>query len=326
MANFWIFPTTADDFELVKTHNVYALISQVDRDKIKADDKGIFYVIGSDPPVFVGVCHIIGHWEKTTEPFWVDEKAEGRVKYPWRFKLITLRTGAVNVHKLSKELSFIENKDAWPPYFLGSLGHFGWPIPESDYLLIFDEFLKPPVSYQVKIPAKPKEPPTTEVPKRRRFSQLPKNYRPYARTLARLLILNMVEWLSLPPSHNELRDMIRDIGLMKKLVSETEYRINDLRLDVAWRTEVQKTPSHVWEVHIAGNFYEALVKLKHAWDYWRAEPFLVTTEKFEAEARSLLGGTFHEIKPYIRIIHWKDILRLYKPLREVTDIEKKLRL
>jgi hypothetical protein len=82
----------------------------------------------------------------------------------------------------------------------------------------------------------------------------------------------------------------------------------------------------VWEVHIGGNFYEALAKLKHAWDYWRADPFLVTTEKYEDEARKLLGGTFHEIKPCIRIIHWEDIVRHYKLLLEVTETSKKLRL
>lgn len=27
---------------------------------------------------------------------------------------------------------------------------------------------------------------------------------------------------------------------------------------------------------MAGNFYEALTKLKHAWDKWNSKPFLVT--------------------------------------------------
>jgi len=74
------------------------------------------------------------------------------------------------------------------------------------------------------------------------------------------------------PSHNELRDMIRDIGLMKNLVVETEYPINEMRLDVAWRLPVRENPDHAWEVHIGGNFFEALAKLKHAWDLWKADP------------------------------------------------------
>jgi hypothetical protein len=59
--------------------------------------------------------------------------------------------------------------------------------------------------------------------------------------------------------------MIRDIGLMRKLLAETEYPINGLKLDVAWRAAERKTSSQVWEVQIAGNFYEALAKLQHAW-------------------------------------------------------------
>jgi hypothetical protein len=57
-----------------------------------------------------------------------------------------------------------------------------------------------------------------------------------------------------------------------------------------------------------------------------AEPFLVTTEKYEGQARNLLTGTFNQIKPHLRIIHWNDVVRLYQHAREINDIEKKLRL
>jgi len=304
LVNFWIFPTDAEGWAVVRAHNVYAFAREVDRDKIKAGDKAIFYLVRSNPPVFVGVYEVTGGWEESKEPFWAEEKAEGKVIWPWRFQLSPLRLGAVDARRLSRQLSFVESKDAWSAYFMGSLANFGRPIPESDYQLIHQELANPPITYQVRKVAKRVGPPGRELPRRRKIPQL----------------------RGPPPSHNELRDMIKDIGLMKKLMAETEYPINDLRLDVVWHTEVQKIPSQVWEVHIAGNFYEALAKLKHAWDYWRAEPFLVTTEKYEDEAKSLLGGTFHEIKQHIRIIHWGDIVRVYKLLREATEVEKKLRL
>ena len=304
MVNFWIVPTTPDHWELVKAHNVYAFFSETDRDKIKPGDKTVFYLIRSNPPVFVGVYEIAKPWEEAKEPFWTVEKTEDRVIYPWRFQLATLRLGAVDARELSRQLSFVGNKEVWQVYFMGSLANFGRPIPESDYRLIFDELIKPPITYQVKPVAKPEGPPVVKAPRRRKVPEL----------------------RGPAPSHNELRDMIRDMGLMKNLVAETEYPINDLKLDVVWRTEVQKVPSQVWEVQIAGNFYEALAKLKHAWDYWRAEPILVTTEKFEDQARSLLGGIFHEIKPQIRIINWQDVVRLYRLLREIIEVEKKLGL
>jgi len=77
---------------------------------------------------------------------------------------------------------------------------------------------------------------------------------------------------------------------------------------------------------IGGNFFEALAKLKHAWDLWKADPYLVTTERFEEEAKRQLGGTFHEIKPHIRIINWQEIVKLFKLLRDTTEMEKQLRI
>jgi predicted RNA-binding protein len=108
--------------------------------------------------------------------------------------------------------------------------------------------------------------------------------------------------------------------------SEIEFPINDMRLDVAWRMPARQNPDHAWEVHIGGNFFEALAKLKHAWDLWKADPYLVTTEHYEEETRKLLGGTFHEIKQHIRIVNWKDVVKLYKLLRDATAIEKEMKL
>lgn len=305
MVNFWIFPTTMEHWELVKAHNVYAFEREAERDKIQPGDKAIFYVIRSDPPVVVGVYEIAEPLEKATEPFWTREKVEGRVIWPWRFRLTPLRLGAVDARRLSKQLSFIENKKFWHVYFVGSLANFGRSISESDYQLIFDELDKSPVAYQVKAAAELKVPTAVKIRPRKR--EIPPLRGP-------------------PPSHNELRDMIRDIGLMKNLLVDTEHPINGMRLDVAWRLPVRENPDHAWEVHIGGNFFEALAKLKHAWDLWKADPYLVTTERFEEEARKLLGGTFHEIKPHIRIINWQEIVKLYKLLRDVTEMEKELRV
>jgi predicted RNA-binding protein len=304
LVNFWICPTPTEHWEQVKAHNIYAFQRETDRDKIKPSDKIVFYLIRSDPPVFVGVYEVTKPWDEVKEPFWAQEMTQGRIMWPWRFTLTPLTLGAADARKLSKKLRYIESKDAWQPYFMGALANFGRPIPENDYRLILDELVKPPITYQVKTPTKPKAPPITKVPKRRKIPEL----------------------RGPVPNHNELRDMIRDIGLMKNLVVDTEYPINGMRLDVAWRMPVRQNPDHAWEVQIGGNFFEALAKLKHAWDLWKADPYLVTTERYEEEAKKLLGGTFHEIKPQIRIINWKEIVKLYKQLRDSTDTEKKLRI
>jgi len=305
LVNFWVVTTTEESWEITKTRSVHAFNREVDRNKVNVGDKIVCYLVRSDPPVFVGIDEIAKPWEEAKEPFWPEEKIEGKVMWPWRFWCTPLKRGAVDARRLSKRLSFVENKDAWSAYFMGSLTNFGRPILESDYQLIFEELDKPPIPYQVKTAIKPKIPAITKIPPRRR--EIPQLRGP-------------------PPNHNELRDMIRDIGLMKNLLVDTEYPINGMRLDVAWRMPARQNPDHAWEVHIGGNFFEALAKLKHAWDLWKAEPYLVTTERFEEEARRLLGGTFHEIKPQIRIINWQEIVKLYKLLRDTTDAEKKLRI
>jgi len=118
------------------------------------------------------------------------------------------------------------------------------------------------------------------------------------------------------PSHNEIRDMISEIGGFEGWISEVEYPIDKMRLDVVWRRIKAGNPSHTFEVQVGGNFYEALTKLKHAWDKWNSKPFLVTTEKYELEAKQLLEGSFHEIEHVTRIVNWKKI-------RDLHEAEKK---
>jgi len=172
MASFWIFPTYADSWELVKAHKVYAFDREVYRDRIKPGDKTIFYLIRSNPPVFVGAYEVAKPWEEAKEPFWPTEKVEGRVIWRWRFELTPLRLGAVDVRRLSRQLSFIENKEAWSAYFVGAVANFGRPINESDYLCIFDELAKPPVAYQVKPHIKPERPPVMKIRMRKKLPRL----------------------------------------------------------------------------------------------------------------------------------------------------------
>ncbi len=128
------------------------------------------------------------------------------------------------------------------------------------------------------------------------------------------------------PKHNEIRDMIRAIGGFLGKVSDTEYPIDSYRLDAAWRRIKAGNPSHVFEVHFGGNFFEALTKLKHSWDKWNSKPFLVTTDKFQEKAEQLLEGSFHEMKDVIRIVNWKKIVTLHKLEKEVSKIKTEMKI
>jgi hypothetical protein len=126
------------------------------------------------------------------------------------------------------------------------------------------------------------------------------------------------------PSHNEIRDMMGEMGKFRGWISEVEYPIDNMRLDVVWKRIRAGNPSHAFEVQIGGNFFEALTKLKHAWDKWNSTPFLVTTEKYEAEAKQLLEGSFHEIEHVAKIVNWKKIKDLYEAEKKARDLKDEI--
>jgi hypothetical protein len=153
MPSSWIFPiakNTADTWALVKADNVYAVGRKIDRDKIHPKDRVVFYLAGTDPPVFVGAYEVAGDWKEAKQLYWPKEKAEGKVFWPWQFPLTPLRLGAVDARDLSNSLSFVPDKDKkwWHVYYSGSIGNFGRPIPEGDFQRINEELSKPPIPYQ----------------------------------------------------------------------------------------------------------------------------------------------------------------------------------
>lgn len=126
------------------------------------------------------------------------------------------------------------------------------------------------------------------------------------------------------PDHNQIRDLVRDIGEMEGKHAEVEYPIDNYRLDVAWKRIKTGIPSHVFEVHLSGDFFEALSKLKHAWDKWNSKPILVTTEEYANKARVLLEGSFHEIGHIAKIVNWKSVVKLHKLEREAQKIKTEI--
>jgi hypothetical protein len=127
------------------------------------------------------------------------------------------------------------------------------------------------------------------------------------------------------PKHNELRDMLYEIGKFENRIPEVEYPIDNWRLDAVWKTIPTGNPKWAFEVQMGGNFYEALTKLKHAWDKWNSKPFLVTTEIYEAQAKALLQGSFHEMKEDLRIVNWEKVVNLHRCLKEAYEIKLKIR-
>jgi len=129
---------------------------------------------------------------------------------------------------------------------------------------------------------------------------------------------------SLTPNHNEIRDLISEIGKLEGKICEIEYPIDSYRLDAAWKSIKAGNPSHAFEVHLHGDFFEALTKLKNAWVKWNSKPFLITTEEYAEKARLLLEGSFHEIQEATRIIGWNKVLQLRRLEKDLARMKAEL--
>jgi hypothetical protein len=127
------------------------------------------------------------------------------------------------------------------------------------------------------------------------------------------------------PDHESLKEILYQMGIIQKRISEKEVMLDSYRIDVAWRRIPRGDPYIVFEIHISGNLEEALTKLKHAHDMWNSQPLvLVTTEENITKAKSIIDGSFHEIKDKFRIIDWKEIKQAYELKSKYKELEAKL--
>jgi predicted RNA-binding protein len=135
--------------------------------------------------------------------------------------------------------------------------------------------------------------------------------------------------IKVPPDdislHDSLIDMVVKIGKYEGKYSEPEYKIANLgRLDVVWKRIKTGHPSYAFEIQIKGNFYQALAKLKHAFDLWNSIPVLITTQQYETQADELLSGSFHEMKRHAKIINYEKVQELFSLEEELHKIKEEL--
>jgi len=127
------------------------------------------------------------------------------------------------------------------------------------------------------------------------------------------------------PDHESIKEILYQMGIMQKKISEKEVLLDNYRIDVAWKKVPRGNPYIVFEVHISGNLEEALTKLKHAYDIWNSQPLiLVTTEENIEKAKNIIEGSFHEVKDKIKIIEWKRVKEAYELKTEYKKLEAEL--
>jgi len=126
------------------------------------------------------------------------------------------------------------------------------------------------------------------------------------------------------PSHDDVKDMLVEVGRLQNLIAESEYQFELGRLDVVWRRVQQSVPTFVFEIQIGGNIYQALAKLKHAFDLWNSHIFLVSSQEDFSKAFELLSGTFHEIREGLKVIDYLKVKELHARKKGYRELEKEL--
>ena len=124
--------------------------------------------------------------------------------------------------------------------------------------------------------------------------------------------------------HDKIKAELVEIGHLQKLIAESEYDMDGGRLDVVWRRIERAVPAYVFEVQIGGDLYHAMGKLKHAFDLWNSNIYLVVAREDVQKARELLIGTFHEIRGRIRLVEVGKINELFRRKKAYRDFEAEL--
>ena len=124
--------------------------------------------------------------------------------------------------------------------------------------------------------------------------------------------------------HDQIKKTLIQIGKLQKFICQEEYPFDLGRLDVVWRRVEQSVPTYVFEVQVGGNIYQALAKLKHAFDLWNSHIYIVAAKEDNHKVNSLLSGTFHEIRNRIRFIELERVEELYERKKAYFDLEKEL--
>lgn len=210
---------------------------------------------------------------KQDKPLWPDEVRDNEVIYPYRFEFKT-------EYCLPKETWYqkkIPIRDL-------KIGYWAGLNPVRDKSAIKALNARMEESWNVLLEEKPSRPP-----------QVSDIKRVYGTNL-----------------HNRIKEMLYEIGKIEGRISEKEYPLDSERLDVAWRKVDRGVPSFAFEVQIGGDIYHALAKLKHAFDLWNSELYIMIRNEDKPKVEELLSGTFHEIKGRVNIVSIEKIEKLYE--------------
>lgn len=274
--NFWVLCSKPENWKIALKDEIWGLIPKFGG-KWRYLEKGdwLFFYVTSPVSGVIGLGKVQAKF-KQNKPLWPDEVLQKEVLYPFRFEF---------------QSEYVLPEEEWkakrikihlPTGFYSAMNLFD----DQDIVDELRESVRREWGVAIESAAK------VEVSEPRPIGKYP----PAG---------------SFELSHDKVKDMIFEIGKMHRYITEKEYGINGDRLDVVWRRVEKSVPTYAFEVQVGGDLYHALAKLKHVYDIWNSNIFIVTEEKYRDKIEELLAGTFHEIRNIINIVNLQQIEHLY---------------
>ena len=132
---------------------------------------------------------------------------------------------------------------------------------------------------------------------------------------------SLTQTQSEPLNHQDIQQMIVEIGAALGFYAETEYQF----YDVIWReTRVSPRISHVFEVQSKGNIDSAFAKLKRAFDTQRSKPFLILDSERDTNRGKISRTRIR--KSGVITISVLSNAKTFRKLHAIADFCKILRL
>ena len=126
--------------------------------------------------------------------------------------------------------------------------------------------------------------------------------------------------------HEDVKGWLAEIGKVLGYYTKAEYESGGYRFDVAWLLWEGEPPIAVFEVVIRGDVDKSIQRLLYAYRGLRAKGLflIVANSDDEARARSLIEGTYKELKGKVDIWYVNKVKELMNALSKYRNELMKL--
>jgi hypothetical protein len=271
--------------------------------RLNVGDYLIFYVV-SPVTGIIGLGKVKDKYVDRQNLVWEDEKKQGRVVWPLRFRIEV-------VHLLTKNLW--RNKS-------GELS----PVAISDLNIMWRiGFQELSAEYASKIFNRIQEKWGVGLGKGANLltsSIISENLANYETQEQKLEVTPAIK------EHNRIQNIIAEAGRLQHYFTELEYPLENRRLDVVWKREMQGVPTFAYEIELSGGIEKALMKLRLAFKLWNSRPLLILPKEEHPKVESLIQNEERIFKENVHFYEPKILEELLAKKRDLRTFEEKLRI